>query len=138
MNAVEYGRPTPTGDVDAPPGPVPALIVDTPSRADDPDPGAVPYPPDLPAGATVIYTGSEDVRLLGQLVVEHPGVVANASEKHADVRWVDKQDWFVNEGIFDPRDLTVIDERDFADRADQLRRSDWSGFSDEAPGDRRA
>ena len=104
---------------------------------DEQEPGDVPYPPDLATGTKIIYTGSEDVRLLEHLMIEHPGVVAGAGEKHADVRWVDKQDWFVNDGIFDPRDLTTIDEDDFTARAKQLRCSDWPGFSREAPGRRR-
>ena len=77
------------------------------------------------------------MRLLGHLLVGHPGVVASAGQKHADVRWVDKRDWFVHEGVFDPRWLTVVDDDVFTDRAAQLRASDWGGFADDAPGDRR-
>ena len=95
------------------------------------------YPPELAPAAKVIYTGPEHMRILGHLLVEHPGVVSGAGEKHADVRWVDKQDWFVHEGMFDPRWLTVVDDGVFAVRAQELRASDWSGFSDEAPGERR-
>ncbi len=95
------------------------------------------YPPELPTGAMVVYTGPEPVRLLAHLVAEHPGVVSSAGEKHADVRWVDKQDWFVHEGVFDPRWLTVVEGSDFAVRAEELRASDWAGFSEGAPGQRR-
>ena len=95
------------------------------------------YPPEIPAGTKVLYTGPESMRVLGQLLVEHPGIVSDAGEKHADVRWVDKQDWFVNEGIFDPRWLTVVDDSVFAARAEELRASDWDGFSGEAPGEHR-
>lgn len=116
-----------------PPG---RLSLVQPVQMNESDAEDVPYPPDLPAGAKVIYIGAEDVRLLEHLVVEHPGVISGTGEKHADVRWVDKHDWFVNEGIFDPRDLTVIDDHDFTVRAEQLRRSDWPGFSAEAPGNR--
>lgn len=65
-------------------------------------------------------------------------MVSSAAEKHVDVRWVDKRDWFVAEGVFDPRWLTVVDDRDFTGRAEKLRVSDWPGFSAEAPGSRRA
>ena len=105
---------------------------------DDVDPCDDRYPPQLSDGATVIYAGPEHVRLLCHLVFEHPGVVSGAGEKHADVRWVDKQDWFVHEGIFDPCWLTVVGDSDFAVRAEELRASDWAGFSKTAPGQRRS
>jgi hypothetical protein len=95
------------------------------------------YPAELPSGVKVIFSGPDDVRLLVHLLPEHPGVVSSAGEKHADVRWVDKQDWFVHEGVFDPRWLTVVDDSVFIVRTEELRASDWDGFSKEAPGERR-
>lgn len=54
-------------------------------------------------------------------------MVAGVGEKHADVRWVDEQDWFVHEGVFGPPWLSVVDDSVFAVRDQELRASDWAG-----------
>jgi len=78
-------------------------------------------------GSFVLLHGPASLFEAVPLRPEHPGVVLSSGEKHVDVRWVDKQGWWVDEGVFDPRWLEIVSQERYDEQVEKLRASSWKG-----------